>query len=76
MVQEHVLAILPKGPRSLAAHDHAADVYSIAGPERKKRTELAIAIDGYGTNIYDVCCDSLVLDALLIKKRRFLPRNL
>lgn len=60
MVQEHVLAILPKGPASLAAHHYAADVYSSRGPGRKKRSELAIAIDGYGTNIYDIRSSKLV----------------
>lgn len=32
----------------------AADVYTIAGPKKRKRTELALAIDRQGVNIYDV----------------------
>lgn len=76
MIQEHTLATLPGSLNSSVAHYFATDVYSSEGSERKKRSELAIAIDGYGTNIYDVFRWMLILVALLINDIRFVPRNL
>ena len=32
----------------------AADVFAVAGSNKQKRSELAIAIDRQGINIYDV----------------------
>lgn len=32
----------------------AAEVHAVAGPKKRKRSELAVAIDHQGVNVYDV----------------------
>ena len=40
----------------------AGDVFAISGSRRRKRSEVALAIDRQGVNIYDVNAPNRVLD--------------
>jgi hypothetical protein len=49
------LASLSKPISSTNGHVHAAGVCSINGVKKRKRTEIAVGIDGEGVSIYSVC---------------------
>lgn len=49
-----VLAELPKALPGSRSKVLAADVYGVGGNRKRKRSELAVAIDGQGINLYDV----------------------
>ncbi len=56
MIQEpYILSTLPEGPSAGEGRVHAADIHSLAASRKRKRSELALAIDHQGVNIYDVC---------------------
>jgi len=56
MIQEsYILSTLPEGPSAGAGRVQAADIHSLAASRKRKRSELALAIDHQGVNIYDVC---------------------
>ena len=49
--------VLAELPRSLLGNDgktFVTDVYAVARNKKRKRSELAIAIDGESVNLYDV----------------------
>ena len=48
-----LLANLPKPLIHDQSNVFGADVFSISGPRKRKRSELAVAIDGEGVNIYE-----------------------
>ena len=49
-----LLAKIPQDITGSSGRILASDVYTAAGFRRKKRSELALAIDRQGVNIYDV----------------------
>lgn len=54
------LASLSKPVGSTNGRVHAAGVCSISGIKKRKRTEIAVGVDGEGVSIYSVCtshCD-------------------
>ncbi len=56
MIQEpYILSILPEAPSAGGGRAHAADIHSLAASRKRKRSELALAIDHQGVNIFDVC---------------------
>ena len=50
----HTLIDLPQDLLGQDSRIWASDVYSVTGARKRKRTELALAIDGETVNIYDV----------------------
>ena len=55
MIQKpYVLADIPHDITGSPGSIHAAEVFAVAGPKKRKRSELAIAVDRQGVNIYDV----------------------
>ena len=55
MIQKpYVLADIPHDITGSPGNILAADVFAVAGSKKRKRSELAIAIDRQGINIYDV----------------------
>ena len=55
MIQStYTLAEIPHDLTGVPGHTHATDVYAIAGSKKRKRSELALAIDRQGINIYNV----------------------
>lgn len=56
----YTIAKLPEGPFPGESRIQSADVYSVSGSKRRKRSELAVAIDQSCVNLYDVnthsCC--------------------
>ncbi|KAF1832618.1 hypothetical protein BDW02DRAFT_529368 [Decorospora gaudefroyi] len=54
------LASLSKPIRSTSGHVHAAGVCSISGIKKRKRTEIAVGIDGEGVSIYSLQNPQLV----------------
>jgi hypothetical protein len=49
------LATLSKPVGSTSGRMHAASVCSISGIKKRKRTEIAVGLDGEGVSIYSVC---------------------
>lgn len=49
------LVELSPAPASGPAGVHAADVYTIGPGVRRKRSEVVVAVDGNGVQLYDVC---------------------
>lgn len=61
------LASLSKPVSSTHGRVHAAGVCSFSGIKKRKRTEIAVGLDGEGVSIYSVCLiDSIPDDILLI----------
>ena len=55
MIQKpYLLAYIPHDLTGLPENVFAADVLAVAGSKKRKRSELALAIDRQGINIYDV----------------------
>ena len=55
MIQKsYLLADIRRDLTGLPGNVHAADVVAVAGSKKRKRSELALAIDRQGINIYDV----------------------
>ena len=55
MIQSHyTIAKLPEGPFPDRTQYHAADIQSAIGSGKRKRSELAVAIDNSGISLYDV----------------------
>lgn len=50
----YTLAKLPLPLHASQGKTLAADVYTVAGSKKRKRSELAVAVDYEGINIYDV----------------------
>ena len=49
------LASLPKPYDATNGRSFAAPVYGLRGQRWKKRSEIAVAVDGDGISIYNVC---------------------
>lgn len=49
-----VLAQLPRPLQSLTGKTQIGDVFSLAESKKRKRYEVAVAIDGEAVNIYNV----------------------
>lgn len=59
MIQEpYTLAEFPRNPINPNGRILAADVFALVGRRKRKRSELAIALDNEGVNIYDVSCNT------------------
>ena len=55
MLQSYqVLAKLPKPVNKLEVKPLSASVHTLVGAKKRKRSELAIAVDTEGINLYDV----------------------
>lgn len=55
MIQKpYLLADIQPDFTGLPGNIHATDVLAVAGSKKRKRSELALAIDRQGINIYDV----------------------
>ena len=55
MSQEpQVIAEIPQDITGSSRNILSSDVYAVAGSQNKKRSEIALAIDRQGVNIYDV----------------------
>ena len=55
MIQKpYLLADIPLDLTGLPKNVFAADVLAVAGSKKRKRSELALAIDRQGISIYDV----------------------
>ena len=50
------LADIPASPFETHARIRSSEVLSFLGETRRKRPEMALAVDGYGIEIRDVCC--------------------
>lgn len=50
------LASLPAAISARDGRTHAASVCSISGTKKRKRTEIAVGLDGEGVSIYSVGC--------------------
>lgn len=50
----YVLAEIPKDITGATGHILTGDIHAIAGSRKRKRSEVAVAIDHQGVNIYDV----------------------
>ena len=50
------LADITASPFELTTHTSSSEVLSLHGETRKKRAEIALAVDGYGIEIRDVRC--------------------
>lgn len=55
----YLLAEIPQDLTGLPGNVLAADVYAVVGSKKRKRSELALAIDRQGINIYDVSLPSM-----------------
>lgn len=73
MIQKpYLLADIPSNLSGLPGNILATDVLAVAGYKKQKRSELALAIDGQGINIYDV---SLAIQILwILNKLNFTKR--
>lgn len=59
MIQKpYTLVELPKNPIAPNGRTFASDIYALVGSKKRKRSELAIALDNESINIYDVYCNS------------------
>lgn len=56
----YLLAEIPQDLTGSPGNLLAAEVYAIAGSKKRKRSELALAIDRQGINIYDVSLCSML----------------
>lgn len=56
----YALAEIPQDITGTSGQVHAADVYTIAGSKKRKRSEITLAIDRQGVNIYDVALSHAV----------------
>ena len=55
MIQKpYAMAEIPQDLTGTPGQIHASDVYAISGSKKRKRSELALAIDRQSVNIYDV----------------------
>ncbi len=52
--ESQILAEIPNDLIGTSGKILTSDVYSIVGPQKKKRSEIALASDRQGVNIYDV----------------------
>lgn len=61
MIQKpYTLVELPKNPIAPNGRTFASDIYALVGSKKRKRSELAVALDNESINIYDVYCNSHV----------------
>ncbi|CAD6567307.1 MAG: hypothetical protein ASARMPREDX12_000198 [Alectoria sarmentosa] len=67
----YLLAEIPQDLNGLLGNVLAADVYAIVGSKKRKRSELAIAIDRQGINIFDVQSSKLVTSYALSPRAVF-----
>lgn len=49
------LASLSKPISSTNGQVHAAGICSVSGIKKRKRTEIAVGVDGEGVSLYSVC---------------------
>ena len=61
MIQRpYTLANLPVSLHASQGKIFAADVHTVAGTKKRKRSELAVAVDNEGISIYDVRLSSQI----------------
>jgi hypothetical protein len=56
-----VLAQLPRPLHASTGKTWIGDVFSLADAKKRKRYEVAVAVDGEAVNIYNVCISSLTV---------------
>lgn len=54
----YTLVELSKNPIAPNGRTLASDVYALVGSKKRKRSELAVALDNESISIYDVYCNS------------------
>ena len=63
MIQKpYVLADIKQDLTGLPRNVYSTDVFAIAGSKKRKRSELALAIDRQGIDIYDVSLHPMFQD--------------
>ncbi|KAF2138747.1 uncharacterized protein K452DRAFT_233813 [Aplosporella prunicola CBS 121167] len=67
----HTLASLPKPIDALNGRTLASTVYSLSGARKRKRSEIAVAVDGDGLSIYNVQTPRLVTSYALPPQTSF-----
>lgn len=56
----YTLVELPKNPIAPNGRTLASDVYALVGPKKRKRSELAVALDNESISIYDIQSSKLI----------------
>lgn len=54
MQEPHIIAEIPQDVTGSLGKIQASNVCTVAGVQKKKRSEIALAIDRQGLNVYDV----------------------
>ncbi|MCJ1426888.1 hypothetical protein MMC29_004791 [Sticta canariensis] len=61
MIQKpYILVELPKNPIAPNGRTFASDIYALVGSKKRKRSELAVALDNESINIYDIRSSKLI----------------
>ena len=55
MEAPHAIASLPRPFDAEHGQTYATSVFSIKGSRKRKRHEVAVAVDGESVNVYNVC---------------------
>lgn len=58
MQRPYTLTELPNNLIAGHASVLTADVHALVGSRKRKRSELAVALDSESVNLYDVCCNT------------------
>ena len=53
--EPYTVDTIPPDLTGTEANVYTCDVFAVSGLRKRKRSEIAIAIDRQGVNIYDVC---------------------
>lgn len=70
----HTLVNLPVSLHASQSKTFAADVHTLVGSRKRKRPELAVALDHEGVNIYDVhSTNNILCRTLLTEHSRYDP---
>lgn len=64
-----VLAQLPRPLHASKGKTHIGEVYSLSDSKKRKRYEVAVAVDGEAVNIYNVGLGRLVASRVIYAKR-------
>ncbi|KAL2048292.1 hypothetical protein N7G274_000203 [Stereocaulon virgatum] len=67
----YTLAEIPQDLTGTSGQIYAADVYAIAGSKKRKRSEVALAIDRQGVNIYDVQTSKIITSYAISPQANF-----
>lgn len=71
-----VLAQLPRPLQGVKGHTKIGEVHSLADSKRRKRYEVAVAVDGEAVNIYNVRLNWILKTKFRLMRLRSNPQNL